>query len=91
MRGWIALPIGIGIAAAGQVNLRAGVLKFAPALALRNFSLKSLLATVYRGVEIRVDNDVRCTSRCELHMGVGRDFDSFVCIFIGTEVVRDLN
>lgn len=79
-------PIGIGIAAAGQVDLRAGVLKFAPALALRNISFKSLLATAYRGIEIRVDNDVRCASRCELHLGVGRDFDNFVCIFVGTGV-----
>jgi glucokinase len=79
-------PIGIGIAAAGQVDLRAGVLKFAPALALRNFSLKSLLATAYRGIEVRVDNDVRCASRCELYLGAGQDFDNFVCIFIGTGV-----
>lgn len=79
-------PIGIGIAAAGQVDLRAGVLKFAPALALRNISFKSLLATAYRGVEVRVDNDVRCASRCELHLGVGRDFDNFICIFVGTGV-----
>jgi len=82
----ISPPIGIGIAAAGQVDVRAGILKFAPSLALRNLSLRSMLATPYRGIEVRVDNDVRCATRCELHLGSGRDYDNFVCIFIGTGV-----
>jgi len=76
-------PVGIGIAAAGQVDLRAGVLKFAPALGIRNLSLKSLLASTFKGVDVRVDNDVRCATRCELFLGAGQDFDNFVCMFIG--------
>ena len=81
-----APPVGIGIAAAGQVDLRAGVLKFAPALAVRNVSLKNIFSATYPGVDVRVDNDVRCATRCELYLGSGRDFESFVCIFVGTGV-----
>jgi glucokinase len=33
-----------------------------------------------------VDNEVRCATRCELHAGTGREFDSFVCIYIGSGV-----
>jgi glucokinase len=85
------IPISIGIAAAGQVDSKAGVLKFAPALALRNLSLKSFLATSYPGIKVRVDNDVRCATRCELYLGVGGDFDNFVCIFVGTGVGSGLS
>ncbi len=79
-------PVGVGIAAAGQVDMRAGVLKFAPALGVRNLSLKSVFTVACPGVDVRVDNDVRCATRCELYLGSGRDFDSFVCIFVGTGV-----
>ncbi|MDP1651559.1 MAG: ROK family protein [Rhodocyclaceae bacterium] len=77
---------GIGIAAAGQVDLRSGVLKFSPALGIRNLSLKNIFAATYPGLDVRVDNDVRCATRCELLLGAGRDFENFVCIFVGSGV-----
>jgi glucokinase len=79
-------PIGIGIAAAGQVDMRAGVLKFAPSLGVRNISFKNMFAATYPSINVRVDNDVRCATRCELHLGAGRDYDNFVCIFVGNGV-----
>lgn len=79
-------PVGIGVAVPGQVDLRAGTLKFGPGLAVRNVPFRTALASTYPGVPIRVDNDARCATRCELHLGVGRDFESFVCIFVGTGV-----
>jgi predicted NBD/HSP70 family sugar kinase len=85
-RGNDSIIKGIGVAAAGQVDLKAGVVKFAPSLGIRNLSLKSLLANSFRGVPIRVDNDVRCATRCEMHLGVGQDFDNFICVFVGTGV-----
>lgn len=79
-------PLGIGIAVPGQVDLRAGVLKFAPGLGVRSVPFRTYFTKLYPGVPIRVDNDARCATRCELHLGVGREFDSFVCIFVGTGV-----
>jgi len=76
----------IGFASAGQVDVKAGAVKFVPSLGLRNLSLRSLLASSFRGVSVRVDNDVRCATRCELHQGVGRDFDDFICVFVGSGV-----
>lgn len=79
-------PVGIGIAVPGQVDVRAGTLKFGPGLGLHNVPFRTALASAYPGVPIRIDNDARCATRCELHIGVGREFDSFVCIFVGTGV-----
>jgi predicted NBD/HSP70 family sugar kinase len=80
-------PAGIGIAAPGQVDLRAGTLKFGPNLfGARNVPFKTHLSHAFPGIPIRVDNEVRCATRCELHVGIGREFESFVCIFIGAGV-----
>lgn len=80
-------PVGIGIAASGQVDLRAGTLKFGPHLfGARNVPFKNYLAGAFPRIPIRVDNDVRCATRCELHLGMGREFDSFACIFVGAGV-----
>ena len=80
-------PLGIGIAAPGQVDMRAGTLKFGPNLFhARNVPFKTSLSSSFPGIPIRVDNEVRCQTRCELHFGVGRDFDSFTCINVGTGV-----
>jgi glucokinase len=79
-------PIGIGVAAAGQVDMRAGVLKFSPALGVRNISFKSMFASIFPNIAVRVDNDVRCATRCELHLGAGKDYENFVCIFVGNGV-----
>jgi predicted NBD/HSP70 family sugar kinase len=80
-------PVGIGIAVPGQVDLRAGTLKFGPNLfGARNVPFKTHLSRAFPGIPIRVDNEVRCATRCELHLGTGRDFDDFACIFIGKGV-----
>lgn len=80
-------PVGIGIAAPGQVDMRAGTLKFGPNLFhARNIPFKTALSSAFPGVPIRVDNEVRCHTRCELHFGIGKDFDSFACINVGTGV-----
>jgi predicted NBD/HSP70 family sugar kinase len=80
------LPSGLGIAVPGLVDVRAGTLKFSPGLGLRNIPFKTSLADVLPGVKVRVDNDTRCATRCELHLGVGHEFDNFACIFLGSGV-----
>ena len=79
-------PAGIGIALPGQVDPRGGALKFSPGLSLRNTPIKSGLASMFPGIPIRVDNDTRCATRCELRLGNGLDYGSIVCIFVGTGV-----
>jgi predicted NBD/HSP70 family sugar kinase len=79
-------PAGIGIAVPGQTDVRAGTLKFSPGLAVRNVPFRTALAKAYPGLKIRIDNDARCATRCELHLGTGREYNSFVCIFVGTGV-----
>ena len=80
-------PVGMGIAAPGQVDMRAGTLKFGPNLFhARNIPFKTSLSSAFPGVPVRVDNEIRCHTRCELHFGVGDDFDSFACINVATGV-----
>lgn len=82
-----APPVGIGVAVPGQVDLRAGTLKFGPNLyRARNLPFKTFLGQAFPGVPVRVDNDVRCATRCELHLGVGNQFDSFAWVFVGAGV-----
>jgi len=81
------MPVGLGVAAPGQIDMRAGTLKFGPNLFhARNIPFKTSLSSSFPGVPVRVDNEVRCHTRCELHFGVGNDFDSFACISVGTGV-----
>jgi predicted NBD/HSP70 family sugar kinase len=79
-------PVGVGIAAPGPVDVRTGTLKFSPGLGLRNVPFKTVLANTYPEIRFRVDNDTRCATRAELHFGVGREFNDFACIFVGSGV-----
>ena len=80
-------PVGIGVALPGQVDVRAGTLKFGPNLfGARNLPFRSFLSQAFPRIPVRVDNDVRCATRCELHLGVGNQFDSFAWIFVGAGV-----
>lgn len=81
-----ATPIGIGLAVPGQVDPRAGTLIFGPGLEVRNVPFRTSLGTTFPGIPVRVDNDTRCATRCESRIGVGRDYDSFVCMFVGSGV-----
>jgi predicted NBD/HSP70 family sugar kinase len=80
-------PDGIGIAVPGQVNLPTGTLTLAPNLHVHLVAVKNeiqrVLTQVRKEAEVRIDNDARCAARCELHLGVGRQYDNFVCIFFG--------
>ncbi|HTD58519.1 MAG TPA: ROK family protein, partial [Solirubrobacteraceae bacterium] len=79
-------PVGVGIAAPGPVDVRTGTLKFSPGLGLRNVPFKTVLANTYPELRFRVDNDTRCATRAELHLGIGREFEDFACIFVGSGV-----
>lgn len=79
--------VGIGLSLPGQVDVRAGTLKFGPNLyGARNIPFKTALAREFPRVAVRVDNDLRCATRTELHLGIGTDFDDFAWIFVGSGV-----
>ena len=80
-------PVGVGLALPGQVDARAGVLKFGAHLfGARNVPFKTALSKEFPSLRVRVDNEVRCLTRCELHAGMGRDYDTFVCLLVASGV-----
>ncbi|HEU5347954.1 MAG TPA: ROK family protein [Ktedonobacterales bacterium] len=79
--------IGIGVGIAGQVDRANGVLLASPNLAegLENIALADLLRTRF-SVPVVVGNDVEVATYGEYHFGAGRDYDDFVCVFVGTGI-----
>ncbi len=79
---------GVGIAAPGQVKRKTGQLRYGPNLRVRGVGFKRPLQLRFgRDLKVRVDNDARCATRCELHYGAfgqDPDYKNFTCIFIGT-------
>lgn len=77
----------IGIGIAGQVDRANGILLAAPNLAqgLNNFTLADLLAKRFN-VPVAVGNDVEVATYGEHRFGAGRNYDDFVCVFVGTGI-----
>lgn len=77
----------IGIGIAGQVDRANGILLAAPNLAqgLNNFALADLLAKRFNA-PVAVGNDVEVATYGEHRFGAGRNYDDFVCVFVGTGI-----
>ena len=75
----------VGIAVPGVVDPETGEVTFAPAIGLKHAALGSLLQSKL-GLPVVVDNDVNAAALAELEFGEGRQFRSFVLIWIGTGV-----
>jgi glucokinase len=79
-------PETVGIGAAGQVNREKGILVAAPNLGVPpNYPLAMIISDRFKG-SVRLGNDVEVATLGELHYGAGRDFDNFVCVFVGTGI-----
>lgn len=78
---------GVGTGIAGQVDRAKGVLLAAPNLAkgMQNFALADLLRNRFN-VPVAVGNDVEVATYGEHKFGAGRDYDDFVCVFVGTGI-----
>lgn len=78
---------GVGTGIAGQVDRAKGVLLAAPNLAkgMQNFALADLLRNRF-DVPVAVGNDVEVATYGEHKFGAGRDYDDFVCVFVGTGI-----
>ncbi len=75
----------IGVGLPGQVDYVEQTLRFAPGLSLRNIAVSTKMRDVFQ-LPVFIDNDVNCATLAELSYGKGKNYDNFVCIFIGTGI-----
>ena len=78
-------PTALGIGVAGQIDLEAGVVLFAPNLGWRNVPLGPELERLL-GLPVVVVNDVRAAAWGEVTHGVGIGVQELVCVFVGTGI-----
>jgi glucokinase len=77
--------VGAGVAVAGQVDARRGVVLYAPNLRWRNEPLGPRLAHELH-VPVTLENDVRAATWGEWKHGGARGVDNLVCVYVGTGV-----
>jgi glucokinase len=75
----------VGVAAAGFIEARTGVVLFAPNVAWRDEPLRDDLARRIR-LPISVDNDANAAAWGEFRFGAARDVDDMVLVTVGTGV-----
>jgi glucokinase len=78
-------PCGIGVGIAGQVELKTGVVVFAPNLHWESTPIQSDLSDAL-GVSAAVTNDVRAACWGEWLFGAGKGADDLVALFVGTGI-----
>ncbi len=71
LEGAKSTPVGMGVGVAGQIELRTGVVQFAPNLGWRNVALQADLTQALR-LPVAVINDVRAATWGEWLHGAGR-------------------
>jgi predicted NBD/HSP70 family sugar kinase len=76
---------GVGVAVSGDVDARAGLVRFSPLLGWRGISLAERLEAQL-GLPTTVENDVRALTVAEQWFGVGLDTSSFALVTVGTGV-----
>jgi glucokinase len=77
--------VAIGVGAAGQIDRKAGTILDAPNLGVRDMPLGSILSKQF-GKPVFVGNDVEVAAMGESLFGSGRQYDNFVCVFVGTGI-----
>lgn len=75
----------IGIGAPGQVDREKGILISAPNLNCTNLNIKAILEREFF-IPTFLGNDVGIATLGEMKFGAGKDFNNFVCIFVGTGI-----
>ena len=78
--------LGIGIGVAGLVDARSGVVVYCPGLpGWENVRLAALMADRF-GVDVLLDDAVRCMALAEKRHGAVKNVDSFLFLYIGLGV-----
>ncbi len=75
----------IGIAVAGQVNRKEGILINACNLQCKNLDLKKQIEDKYN-IKTYIANDVEAATIAELLMGAAKDYKNVLCVFVGTGI-----
>jgi glucokinase len=75
----------IGIGAAGMVDHRTGVLRYAPNLSWRELPLRGRVARA-TGLPVTVDNDANAAAWGEFRHGAGRDVSDMLLVTVGTGI-----
>ncbi|MBB6674735.1 ROK family protein [Cohnella nanjingensis] len=80
-------PAGIGIGSAGQIDCRTGAVVYASDL-LPGWAGMPVKRHVeeWFGLSVRIDNDVNVFAIAEKVYGAGRNYNSFVCLALGTGI-----
>lgn len=80
------LPVrGIGIGAAGLVDVNAGIVRYAPNLSYREVPITAAIAEKF-GLPVTLDNDATCAGYAEFRLGAGRDTNDMVMVTLGTGI-----
>lgn len=74
--------LGIGVAAAGYINKKTGIVEFSPNFNWENVDLATPLEEAF-GVTVLVDNVSRVVALGELWYGIGVNLSSFILINLG--------
>lgn len=77
--------VGIGIGAAGLVDVKAGVVRYAPNLSYREVPIVEAVSDVF-GVRVTLDNDATCAGYAEFRIGSGRGADNVIMVTLGTGI-----
>jgi glucokinase len=80
-----AMPIGIGIGVAGQVDPVSGIVHFAMNLDWREVPIRDVLSDALQ-LPVFVTNDVRAATCGEWLHGAGQGCNDLVCLFVGTGI-----
>lgn len=78
--------IGIGIGAPGPLNIKKGIINFAPNLpGWRDIPLKKILEDEFN-MKVILENDANAAAWGERSFGAGRGVDNLVCFTLGTGI-----
>lgn len=75
----------IGVGAAGQVDRVNGILIGAPNLDCYDLNIKQYIEEHFN-IPVCLGNDVEIAAIGEMKFGAAKDYDDFVCVFVGTGV-----
>jgi glucokinase len=78
-------PVGVGVGAAGMVDVAAGAIRSAPNLAWREVPIRDLVAE-RTGLPCVVDNDATVATWGEFRFGGGRGFRHLLLVTVGTGI-----
>ncbi|MBU0700808.1 ROK family protein [bacterium] len=76
---------GIGIGAPGQVDVKNGIVIFAPNMGWKDVELRRLIHERYK-LPVEIENDANCGALAEAKFGAGSGANSLIWITVGTGI-----